>query len=253
MAQLLLAISPFIPWVRQNIWSPQTSVSGFASTLSTYIGVEFACLGVMFTLFLFDIQQQGKESTDRFRELLQQFTPLQVRRLKEKEFYKEFLGHCVKAKHYVKICYFSPVPPDHGARESRKEYYKRLLTEMTANPDATFKRIIRDTHANREWADEMVAHLAEATNFSLALLKDLDSEKEMPLALSVQIVDDRNAWLVAVSEHSDSSVYRDVGVENEILVEVLNKYFDRLWSLSRVAFKPGDTTAHAHKLIFEEE
>ena len=187
--QVLLAASPFIPWVRENIWSPQTSVSAFASTLASYVGVEFACLGFMVALFLLDIHEQGTKSTEQFRDLLQKYTPLQVRRLKENEFYKEFLGHCVKAKHYVKICYFAPVPPNRGAGEARKEYYRRLLKEMKENPDAKFTRIIRDTSANREWAEEMVCYLVEATNFSLALLKDLDSKYEMPLALSVQIVD----------------------------------------------------------------
>ena len=207
----------------------------------------------MVAFFLNDIKQQGKESTEQFRDLLQKYTPLQVRRLKEVEFYKEFLGYCVKAKHYVRICYFSPVPPDHGAPEQRKQYYKRLINVMKTNHEAAFRRIIRDTDANRKWAAEMIPHVLNTTNFSLALLKDLDADKDMPLAMSVQIVDDRDAWLVAVSDHSDSPVYRDIAVENEILVEALNRYFDRLWGQSRIVFKSGDTVEKAHKLIFGEE
>lgn len=252
LAQLGLAVSPFIPWVQTNIWAAQTSVTAFASTLATYIGAEFACLGILVALFLLDIQQQGNESSRRLKELLQEYTPLQVRRLKESEFYKEFLGHCISAKHYVKICYFAPVPPDQGAPDARKKYYRRLLSVMKSNPDAMFRRILRDTKANRVWAEEMIRHLAKATNFSIALLKDIDAEKEMPLALSVQIIDERYAWLVAVSEHSDSPLYRDVAVENEILVEVLDKYFDRLWSLSTVVFKPGYTLEQTQQLLSEE-
>jgi hypothetical protein len=253
LAQVVLAVSPFVPWVRENIWSAQTSVNGFASTLATYIGVEFACLGTMVVLFLFDIEQQGKNSTEQFRDLLHQYTPLQVRCLKSSDFYKEFLGHCAKAKNYVKICYFARTPPDRGAPEDRKRYYLKILTVMKDNHEAVFKRIIRDTDANRQWASEVVSYFAGATNFSLALLKDTESDDEMSLALSVQVVDDCNAWLVAISEHSDSSAYRDVAIENEILTEVLNKYFDRLWGLSRVVFKPGDSIEHAHRLIFEEK
>jgi hypothetical protein len=55
----------------------------------------------------------------------------------------------------------------------------------------------------------------------------------------VQIVDGTMAWLVAVSEHAGAPVYRDVAIENPTVVEVLNKYFDRLWGLSRVVFQPG--------------
>ena len=227
-------------------------MNAFASTLATYIGAEFACLGCLVTLFLFDLNKQNKEATNRFRELLQVYTPLQARRLKEGDFYREFLGECVKAKHYAKICYFAPVPPDRGAPEARRVYYKQLITAMKTNPGAKFRRIIRDTEANRKWADEMIPYFAKSTNFSVAFLNDLDDGNEMPLALSVQIVDDRTAWLVAISDHSDSGAYRDVAVDNEVVVEVLNKYFDRLWGLSRVVFKPGDTVEQAHKAIFEE-
>jgi hypothetical protein len=252
LAQLLLAICPFIPWVRENIWATQITVNGFASTLATYIGVEFGCLGIMVALVLSDIRQQGKEATDQFREALRQYTPLQVRPLKENEFYKEFLGHCISAKHYVKICYFAPLPPQHGAPAVREKYYRTLPRVMKANPDTTFKRIIRDTDANRVWAYALVSDLLTATNCSVALLKDLDASKEMPLALSVQIVDERDAWLVAVGEHAGSAMYRDVALENEVLVSVLDRYFDRLWNLSRVVFKPGDSATAAHKAIFEE-
>lgn len=228
-------------------------MSGFASTLATYVGAEFVCLGAMVGFFLIDVQGQVAESGDRFESLLKQFVPLQARRLKGNEFYKEFLGHCEMARHYAKICYFAPVPPERGAGEARRRYYPRLLRVMRANPQVTFKRIIRDTEANRIWAKEMVSIFANATNFHLALLSDRGPEEEMPLALSVQVVDSSNAWLVAVSEHTDTSLYRDVAVENEILVEALNRYFDRLWSLSRVVFRPGDAVAQAHRLIFEEK
>ena len=251
--QLLLGISPFIPWVKENIWSTQTSVSSFTAMLATYVGVQFICLGGLVALFLFDLDDQSKKSTERFKDLLQEYTPLQARRLKESEFYKEFLGACVQANHYVKICYFAPTPPDHGAPGARKKYYKRFITVMKGNPGAQFRRIIRNTAANQAWAAEMIPFVANSTNFSIALLDDLDERNEMPLALSVQIIDERKAWLVAISEHSDSATYRDVAVENEILVEVLNKYFDRLWAVSRVVFKPGDTVEQAHKLIFGDK
>jgi hypothetical protein len=251
--QVLLGVSPFIPWVKANIWSSQTSVNSFAATLATYVGLQFVCLGGLVALFLFDLAEQSKESTNRFRHLLGVYTPLQARRLKEGEFYKEFLGECVKANHYAKICYFSPVPPDHGAPAARKLYYRRLIKVMKANPAAQFKRIIRDTDANREWADEIIPFVMQTANFSLALLKDVDATEEMPLALSVQIIDERIAWLVAVAEHTDADLYRDVAVENEIVVEVLNKYFDRLWRLSRPVFRPGYTVEQAHRAIFEEE
>jgi hypothetical protein len=227
-------------------------VNAFASTLASYVGVEFVCLSVMVGLVLVDVRQQSAEASREFRDLLRQYTPLQVRNLREDEFYKEFLGHCFKAKHYVKICYFAPRPPHHGAPQAREVYYRQMIEVMRDNPETTFRRIVRDTHANREWANELVSRLLGTTNCSVALLKDLDASVEMPLALSVQVIDEREAWLVAVSEHTGSPMYRDVAIENELLAAFFSKYFDRLWGLSRVVFVPGDTAVKARKAIFEE-
>jgi hypothetical protein len=81
------------------------------------------------------------------------------------------------------------------------------------------------------------------------MLVDQDEDVAMPLALSVQIVDGVVAWLVAVAEHAGAPVYRDVAIENPMVVEVLNKYFDRLWSHSRIVFQPGYDEAQSGRAI----
>ena len=209
------------------------------------------CLGALIYLALLDLERQTNKSTSNFAELLQLHTPLQARRLKESDFYKEFLGNCTKANHYVKICYFSAVPPDHGAPSSRENYYKEMLRVMKHNSTTVFKRIIRDSAANRPWAEQLAIQLANTTNCSIAILKDVDESHTMPLALSVQIIDGTDSWLVAVAEHAGSDMYRDLAISNTHVAEAFDKYFDRLWDLSTIVFQPGYTRDQIRHAIFE--
>jgi hypothetical protein len=249
IAQLLLSISPFFKLVRNNIWAPQTSVSSFASTLASYIGVDLLLLSLLVYLLLADFKDKTKMQIGAFESLLTRYTPLTVTRLKENEFYKDFLGCCLKANHYVSICYFAPRPPQDGAPAERDEYYKTMIRVMRGNPDTQFRRIIRDTPPNREWAKQLVYDLRKTTNCSIRMLRDLDQSEDMPLALSVQIVDGTKAWLVAVAEHGSAPVYRDLGIENLDVVEMLNKYFDRLWKMGRVVFEPGFDEVRSNQAI----
>lgn len=242
--QIFLCVSPFIPYVRTNIWASQTSVNQFASTLATYLGIQMLIIGALFSLALLDFKTQTSET-------LKEYTPLHVQRLKESEFYKDFLGSCVRARHYVKICYFAPNPPEHGAPRERDAYYRRLASVVKQNPTTVFKRIIRDTPENRVWAQRLAKTFAKTTNCSIALLNDLAQGTQMPLALSVQIVDGDDAWLVAVGEHGGADMYRDLGIHNKVIAEVLDKYFDRLWNQSTIVFEPGYTLDRVERIIRE--
>jgi hypothetical protein len=237
--QFVMAASPFIPFVRQNIFESQASVSGFAGAVATYIGIQFICLSFLVTLLLMDFKSQATKDIAAFGGLLQRYTPLHVRQLRENEFYKDFLGHCVRASHYVNICYFSPRPPAVGGSPERMNYYAKIAATMRENPDTRFRRIVRDTPANRAWIFGLVSELEDTNNSSIAMLSDFEDTVELGSALSVQIVDGTIAWLVAVAEHAGAEMYRDIAIENEVVVEVLNKYFDRLWHLSLVVFAPG--------------
>jgi len=62
LAQLALSVSPFLGFVRAHIWDQQTSVSSFASTLATYIGIQFVCLSTLVYLLLADYQDRAGKS-----------------------------------------------------------------------------------------------------------------------------------------------------------------------------------------------
>lgn len=237
--QILLSLSPFFPFFRENIWSPQTSVSGFAAMLATYIGLQFLFLSSLVYLLLEDFKDQAKGEIRGFGDLLQRYTPLHVRQLRENEFYKDFLGHCVSAKHYVNISYFSPRPPAVGGSPDRIEYYASIAAVMRKNPDTRFRRIVRDTPENRIWVMQLVSELQGTNNCAIAMLSDFDESTEMARALSIQIVDGKITWFVAISEHAGAELYRDIAIENSGVTDMLNRYFERLWRLSKIVFESG--------------
>jgi hypothetical protein len=247
--QVFLSLSPFTSFGKENIWAVQTSVNGFASTLATYVGIQFICLSMIVLLMLFDFNDRTNKKIADFGTMLKQYTPLTVRGLRENEFYKEFLGYSLKANHFVNICYFAPRPPQEGAPKERNVYYKKIIQVMKDNPHTQFRRIIRDTPANRDWTRQLARDLIATTNCSIRMLQDLDEGSVMPLALSVQIVDGTVAWLVAVAEHSGAPMHRDIAIENSEVVRSLNKYFNRLWDLSRPVFEPGFDAAQSDNAI----
>ena len=55
----------------------------------------------------------------------------------------------------------------------------------------------------------------------------------MPLALSVQLFDDRS-WLVAIYTHETQGLTRDIYIENVDFAFGITKYFDRIWAESSV-------------------
>jgi hypothetical protein len=127
-----------------------------------------------------------------------------------------------------------------------------MIQVMKDNPETQFRRIIRDTPANREWTRQLTRDLMTTTNCSIRMLHDLDENNVMPLALSVQVIDETMAWLVAVGEHSGAPMHRDIAIENSEVVKSLNKYFYRLWDLSRPVFEAGYDVTQSDSAIDEE-
>jgi len=249
LLQIGLSLCPFVPFVRDNIWSAQTTVNSFASSLATYIGLEFLILSTLVYLLLEDFKAQSRTEINNFGALLQRYTPLTVRQLRENEFYKDFLGQCVRAEHFVNISYYAPRPPEIGGSVERVKYYREIAGVMRNNINTRFRRIVRDTPANRQWVLSLIEDLVDTTNCSIALIDDFDETVEMGRALSVQIVDGKIAWLVAIAEHGGAEIYRDIAIENAEVTNMLNKYFDRLWQLSRIIFEPGYDLARSRRAI----
>jgi hypothetical protein len=244
LVQLILAASPLIP-PTARLWHLE-SAPDFHAVFATVIGIDLTLLSVVIILIM---RGEGDELQDSINRITSGFPATIVTRLKDKRFYSDFRHATENADHTVKICYFAPYPPSEYHTTDRQKYYTDILALMKKRPNTTFKRIIRRTAKNDPWVCDLITHLEGKTNNSVALLYDLPVDREMPLALSVQLVDDNKVWLVATASHETEGEYRDVYIENAQVAEAISNYYDRLWLLSVKVLDRGCITADGNELI----
>jgi len=118
-------------------------------------------------------------------------------------------------------------------------------------PGVRFRRIIRNSDSNRRWLSELLPRLAaKCPNADVGLLKE-GGREEMPLSLSVQLVDSTQTWLVALETHEGSSKYRDIFIESAEFNSAMSGYYERLWNRSEDLLKQGTLTPAGQKVIEE--
>jgi len=153
-----------------------------------------------------------------------------------------FLQHCEAAKSAVDVCYFEPGPPSEPSRDIKIEYYRKHFELVRANRKVAYRRIIRNSRENKAWLRELLSNeLLNVGNAEVAVLKERGTG-EMPLALSVQIVDGKKVWLVAIATHGRGREPRDIFIESSEVAAMMEKYYNRLWDRSVVVFRGGQIT-----------
>lgn len=73
----------------------------------------------------------------------------------------------------------------------------------------------------------------------------------MPLSLSVQLIDSKQSWLVALETHEGSSRYRDIYIESEEFNAAMGTYYDRLWARAERLMNQGQLTPTGNSIIEE--
>ena len=138
----------------------------------------------------------------------------EVRRMKDFEFYEHFQAAAEQAEYSVRIAYLAPYPPTDVAYEERKRYYDVILSLMKQRPKVNFKRLVRSSPKNDAWLASLVQELQGRPNVDLAALtRDLGPEVELPLALSVQVIDKdkvcRCHWIARDTKRISGRVHRE--------------------------------------------
>jgi hypothetical protein len=248
IVNVFLALTPFIPHVK-DLWRVDDPRQ-FYAVLATFMGVDMALVTLVFgVLFV-------RESTgfrNEITAIAERVPPSTIRWVQDRDFYRTFLGASTEAVHTVRISYFSPDPPNAVNDADRNDYYRRMKRTMKRRSDVRFFRLVRYTPANRDWLLEMVRDFDGHPNVNLAVLSsDLEPERVMPLALSVQIVDQKKAWLVAVEAHERLGQFRDLYIENDALAGALDRYHQRLWTLSEPILLDGRPTDAAQAIANDE-
>lgn len=243
--QLGLAITPFFPWTARY-WHSK-SPQDFYNEAATFLGIELLLLTAAITLIL---SKAAQDQADAASELRSALPSTVVRKLKDSDFYSQFRLAAEEAQNSVRISYLAPYPPTDVPYKARKKYYDEMLELMKQRTGVSFKRLVRASPQNDQWVAHLIQRLKGSPNVEIALLtEDLPPKDKMPLALSVQVVDDHKTWLVAVESHETESDFRDIYVENADVCRAMSNYFERLWQVSEVLLDHGRITPDGEEVL----
>jgi hypothetical protein len=244
--QVLVPLTKHIPGAA-GLWHTEDPAK-FYSAFATFFGIQ---LVLMSGTLLLLVKSLGNELTDRVTDAL----PMtKVRQLKDYQFYEHFQAATEQAEHSVRIAYLAPYPPMDVPIKGRKKYYDAMLSLMKERSKVNFKRIVRESPKNDRWIADLIRELANRPNVDLAVLtRDLPPEDELPLTLSVQLIDKDKVWIVAAGSHETQSEFRDVFIQSEELAVAMEQYYDRIWSISEKLLDRGRPTLAAQRFLSGEK
>jgi hypothetical protein len=244
--QLALAWISYIPKFKEILPPSPTSREQLDWEIRI-LGTEFALLTAYVGLLLL---LREHENSKFQKSLLTRIPAVRVQRLRDDEFYKEFLDRARNAQNTVNITYLAAYPPDEVNNRTRATYDRDLINTIRQRPHVRFRRIVRSSHRNRPWIAELTEHLQNLPNADLAVLRESERE-EMPQALSVQIVDERSIWFVAINAHERVGAYRDLVIESQEAAQAMQDYYDRLWGRATRILDSGRITPEGHRILTE--
>jgi hypothetical protein len=246
LVQLFLCLTPFIP-ITAHYWHTEEPQQ-FYEVFATLIGVQLVLLTAAITMILI---KESNDARERIENVAATINGTVVRPLKDYEFYQHFRNSVERAHDSVWIAYLAPYPPAEVASVDRKKYDNEIISLMKHNPKIKFRRLIRYSEKNLEWIKELADTLRQRPNVDIRVLtQDLSPDKhEMPLTLSVQIIDNDKVWIVATGSHETERHFRDVYIENEDVAAAMIEYYDRIWNISSVVLDHGRENDDLNKLL----
>lgn len=245
--QLILALTPLIPGLK-SLLPVEPSEREHLDWSIQFTGYSFAILTASVALLL--IIQDG-ERQEFQKRLLGAFPQTNIERLRDDEFYTSFLTAIGRAQYSVAIMYLAAHPPDDTKRSDRHRYYDALREAIHRQTGIRFSRIIRLTPKTRSWISELLNSLDGCPNANVAILKDHETD-ERALSLSTQVIDSRKVWLVALKDHERKGAYRDLLIENHVVAEAFQDYYDRIWERCDVYLDAGRLTTSGKKFLKKE-
>lgn len=244
--QLLLALFPYIPGL--NAWFPSGDLKSrdvldtMICILGTSAAITSASIGLLFAF-------QSYENSN-FQAAILSSIPAKttIEPQRDDEFYRRFIEAARNASHTVCISYFAPYPPNKTHDDDRKKYYTEILELIKKKKGIRFRRIVRDAKEMEPWIATHMSEISGQANADLAMIRD-SSNEDSPLALSVQIIDDKKTWFVAVSSHERKAEFRDLYLENDTVGKTMREYHERLWEKATVLVDSGRFTPEGTKYM----
>jgi hypothetical protein len=245
--QVFVAVVPFIPFFSRLL--PENPLARDVLDLQiTIFGIQFAIITGYLGITLWLHERAGEAQG---KALLAAINAPEMKLLSEHDFYHDFLAAAKRATVRVDIMYLAEEAPDKTRHEERRNYYDRLRQTIASMPRVRFRRIIRNSEDNRRWLSELLPKLvAKCPNADVGILKESGHE-EMPLSLSVQLIDSTHTWFVALQTHEGGTNYRDIYVGSGDFNTAMTGYYERLWDRSECVLRQGRLTAEGERVIEE--
>lgn len=184
-----------------------------------------------------------RSAVDEIKELISDLRDRgpNARALSQDEFYSEFPSFIARANKSVDIAYLDTKPPTSYAigDSVTSRYYKDFIDMVRKRKDVEFRRVERYSTEKVEWFKLLITRLEKRDNFSLSVIKMDAVERKIP-ELSVQIIDGKEVFLVAVAEHENTHGYRDVQISDSSSSSLFMKYYDdMLWNRGGILIEKG--------------
>lgn len=240
--QIGLAISAFLG-IGQAI--ERGTGRGALDIQLSFIAVHAIILGVGLAAATVRVMSNLDVTTERIGSAIANHA--EVRLLSADDFHDDFARAVKAATSRILITNMTPDPSYFQHDVARKEYFREHVRKIRKSR-APYRRIHRWTQKNENWLREQIVAFEGRSNASMAILSD-SSNSSMGLALSVQVIDNDTTWLVAVEQHNPPSQYRDIMIRDRGFAELMGKYHERLWQLSRVVVSDGVITKDGEKFL----
>lgn len=146
--------------------------------------------------------------------------------INQEDFYSRYNRFMTSANHFVGVTHLAKTPPNPMKCSVQELYYKSFFNLVKKRSNVAVHRVERATKEKREWLERIVRELKGRKNFSLFCILTNDSSEFLP-SISVQIVDDKHTFLVAVSKHDNHGGNRDIYIQDREVTEIWRAYFDR--------------------------
>jgi hypothetical protein len=240
---LVVIVLPWLPYVGE-VFDRWTVTEAAVVVIGVHASLLMAFLGIAYG----SVNGHLKDMNGHISKALQERP--EITALLASRFYEDFATACSRATSRICVSYFAPYPPTHIPDDDKAKYYRAHVDTVRKKTNIRYRRLVRRTPENRNWVCTLMKELAGCAHVDIGLLEE--RQGDMPLAMSTQIIDHDQVWLVALETHEHSGHARDVYVRDKVFADMLSKYFDRLWHRSKQVMVNGNVTNDGQQLLSDE-
>lgn len=204
------------------------SAEAVAYLLPLLLALLAAQFAYNFHLMRRDINEQVSSISDKIDQ------PDRLSVLGQNEFYVHLEKNIISAERAVYLTFLDQSPPTkYGLQSSETyKYYRKLKQLIRGKNEINFRRVELFSEEKIDWLEKLIKDFGDSKNFSLRVLCTEHAEAPSSL-LSIQTIDGKKTYCVAVAEHQSDHKKRDIYLSSPEATDLWNRYYEeKLWSPS---------------------